>query len=410
MENKRKIINDPVYGFIQIGHEILFDLIEHPWFQRLRRIRQLGLTHLVYPGALHTRFQHSLGAMHLMGEALRTIETKGHKISSEDKLAAQIAILLHDIGHGPFSHALEFTIIRDTRHESMSKLLMDLLNHQYQGQLTTAISIFNNTHPRKFLSQLVAGQLDVDRLDYLSRDSFFTGVSEGVIGTQRIIKMLNIYNNKLVAEEKGIHSIEKFILARRIMYWQVYLHKTVLAAENLMILILRRARYLSQQGEKLFASPALSYFLSSDGKPAEGLQEEFVDKFTQLDDFDILSAIKVWTSHPDPILSYLASSLIRRNLPRCLIQPKPFDYFYVEKIKEKIRGTFGIKEEDLQWFFVSNTTSNFSYRQGGETIELLLKSGKVAELTEMSDQFSPELMHRLVIKHFICFPREVSPL
>lgn len=408
MLNKRKIINDPVYGFINIQSDLLFDLIEHPHFQRLRRIKQLGLTHLVYPGALHTRFHHSLGAMHLMFEALQVLKGKGHKISEKETKGALIAILLHDIGHGPFSHALEHSLVKGVHHETISEILMDKLNQQFNGQLEIGLAIFRHQHPKGYLSHLVSSQLDMDRLDYLTRDSFFTGVSEGVIGTQRIIKMLNVANGKLVAEIKGIHSIEKFIIARRIMYWQVYLHKTVLAAENILIKILARAKELSKLGETLFATPSLKYFLDHDVEKDDLINSKSaLDHFTSLDDFDILSAIKVWMQHNDRVLSWLCKALINRKLFKCEIQNEPFEYFYLEEIKSKIKTMFKIGDDDLNYFMVSDTTSNYAYKQGSDEIELLLKSGKIVDMLEASDQFNSGILSRLTTKHFICYPKDI---
>ncbi|HEY0245449.1 MAG TPA: HD domain-containing protein, partial [Mucilaginibacter sp.] len=296
--NKKKIINDPVYGFITIPTELVFDLIEHPYFQRLRYIKQLGMTHLVYPGALHTRFHHALGTMHLMSMAVETLCNKGHIITPEEQEAVTIAILLHDIGHGPFSHALEKTIVQGISHEDISELLMDRLNHTFNGRLTMAIEIFNNTYPKRFLHQLVSSQLDMDRMDYLNRDSFFTGVSEGVISSDRIIKMLNVANDYIVVEKKGIYSIEKFLIARRLMYWQVYLHKTVVAGEQLLGKILKRARELALRGEKLFSTPALNHFLVNNiSKDMFMQQEQHLKTFTCLDDTDIMAAVKVWMNH-----------------------------------------------------------------------------------------------------------------
>lgn len=408
MINKRKIINDPVYGFINIQSDLLFDLIEHPYFQRLRRIKQLGLTHLVYPGALHTRFHHSLGAMHLMQEALHVLKSKGHTITQMEFESALIAILLHDIGHGPFSHALEHSIIKGVHHETISEVMMNTLNQQFKGALENGIHIFNHQHHKQFLSHLVSSQLDMDRLDYLTRDSFFTGVSEGVIGTQRIIKMLNVSDGNLVAEEKGIHSIEKFIIARRIMYWQVYLHKTVLAAENMLIKILARASYLAKAGHDLFATPALHFFLHHEvDRIMLEKDERVLYHFTHLDDFDILSAVKVWTDHNDPILSLLCQSLINRKLFKCEIQPEPFEYFYLEQLKEKISSYYDVKEEELHYFLVSDTTSNYAYQQGTDEIEILLKSGKIVDMLDASDQFDTGILSKLTTKHFICYPKEV---
>jgi len=409
IQNKRKIINDPVYGFINIPSELTFDIIEHPWFQRLRRIKQLGLTHLVYPGALHTRFHHSLGAMHLMQETLNALRRKGNKINDEERQGAIIAILLHDIGHGPFSHALEHSLISNINHEIISRHMMDKLNQEFDGKLELGIKIFNNQYTKVFLSQLVSSQLDVDRLDYLTRDSFFTGVSEGVIGTQRIIKMLNVANGNLLVEAKGIYSIEKFIVARRIMYWQVYLHKAVLSAETMLIKILERAKYLSQSGEKLFATPALAFFLENEISIVD-LEEnpDVLKHFAKLDDVDILSAIKVWSNHSDIILSHLCNAIVNRKLFRCEIQPEPFDYFYIEQTQQRISETMKITQEDLKYFFISDTTSNYFYNYGADTINIMTNEGKILDLTEASDQFTNFTSSKPVTKHFICYPKLVN--
>ena len=316
-KNKRKIINDPVHGFVTIPSDFIYDLIEHPWFQRLRRIKQLGLTHFVYPGATHTRFQHTIGALHLMTLAIESIKSKGIRITPQEEEAAYAAILLHDIGHGPFSHALENSIISGISHEYLSRLLMDRLNVEFSGKLDLAISIFNNKYRKKFLHQLVTSQLDVDRLDYIKRDSFYSGVTEGTIGTDRIIKMLNVFNDQLVVEKKGIYSVEKFLIARRLMYWQVYLHKTVIASENLLVRMLQRAKKLADAGHSLFSTPSLSYFLYQRVN-AENIQADLdmtIRNFISLDDSDILASAKEWQYHDDKILGLLASDIINRHLP-----------------------------------------------------------------------------------------------
>ncbi|MCB0805931.1 MAG: HD domain-containing protein [Bacteroidales bacterium] len=405
--NKRKIINDPVYGFIDIPRDLIFDLIEHPYFQRLRRIKQLGLTHLVYPGALHTRFHHSIGAMHLMSEALNILKIKGHKIKKADREGALVAILLHDIGHGPFSHALEHSLVKNIPHETLSGLMMEQLNAEFDGELTTGLEIFNHQHPKKFLSQLVASQLDMDRLDYLTRDSFFTGVSEGVIGTQRIIKMLNVADGKLVADIKGIYSIEKFIIARRIMYWQVYLHKTVLAAEHMLIRILERARYLVKAGTDLFATPSLKLFLQNDFNIADlSDNSDLLAHFSRIDDFDILTSVKIWSQFDgDRVLSMLCGSLINRKLFRCEIQKEPFDYFYIENIRTKIGERLNLTEEEARYFLISDTTSNYTYHLGKDNITVLSKSGKLSDITQASDLLNIDVLTRVNTKHFICYPK-----
>lgn len=409
-KNKRKIINDPVYGFIDIPGDLIFDIIGHPYFQRLRRIKQLGLTHLVYPGALHTRFQHSIGAMYLMQQALETLKSKGHRITADEEEGALIAILLHDCGHGPFSHALENSIVSHMTHEDISDIIMKSLNETFENKLVMGIDIFNHRYKKSFLNQMVSSQLDMDRLDYLKRDSFFTGVSEGVIGTDRIIKMLDVADDKLVVEAKGIYSLEKFIVARRIMYWQVYLHKTVLSAENMLTGILRRARHLAMNGHKLFATPALQFFLGADITQNDITSNpEKLEYFTQLDDFDIFTSIKVWSNHSDRVLSTLCKRLVTRRLFRCEIQAEPFDYFYIEEIKSKIAGLYPIIPDDLQYFFYMDTTSNYAYNLDSDQILVRLKSGKTLDIAEASDQFDARMISREVVRHFICYPKEIAP-
>ncbi len=406
--NKKKIINDPVYGFIHIPDELLFDVVEHPYFQRLRRIRQLGLTDLVYPGALHTRFHHSLGAMHLMQEALGVLKDKGHDISEEEEISSLFAILLHDVGHGPFSHTLEHSIVENVSHETISKLVMQRLNEQHDGQFDTAISIFNKEYSKKYLSQLISSQLDVDRLDYLSRDSFFTGVSEGVVGTARIIKMLDVVDSGLVAEAKAIYSLEKFLVARRIMYWQVYLHKTVLAAENMLILILKRANHLVKQGKVLPASKSLSFFLKKSYTEDDfRSNKKVLENFMLLDDYDIIMAIKEWMTIDDPILRYLSQSLMNRRLYRCELQAEPFDYFYIERIQQKVKKYFGLSDEDMSYFVVANSTSTFTYNTSYDNINIITKDGKVKDFTEVSDQMNISALSKSVVKFFLCFPKEI---
>ena len=407
--NKRKIINDPVYGFINIPKDIIFDLVEHPYFQRLRRIKQLGLTHLVYPGALHTRFHHSIGAMHLMQQAINVLKSKGNKITQAEEEAVCIAILLHDIGHGPFSHALEHSIIRNINHETISGILMQQLNEQFGGKLSLAIEIFNKTYHKYFLSQLVSSQLDMDRLDYLKRDSYFTGVSEGVIGTERLIKMLDISNDELVVEEKGIYSLEKFIVARRIMYWQVYLHKTVLAAENMLIRILERAAFIAKKGYQIFTTPSLLFFLKSDFSKSDiQSNPEILKNYALLDDFDIFTAIKVWCNHEDKILSILSRNMVNRNLFRCEIQLDPFEYFYIEEIREKILSKYELEPNEIAYFFYTDTTSNYAYNLDSETINIQLKNGKILDVVEASDQLDISILSNVVTKHYICYPKDVD--
>jgi HD superfamily phosphohydrolase len=407
--NKRKIFNDPVYGFISIPDEFLFDVIEHHYFQRLRRIKQLGLTHLVYPGALHTRFHHSLGAMYLMRQAIESLRFKGTKIAPEEEQGVILAILLHDIGHSPYSHTLEGKIIQDFSHEDLSLIFMQRLNEEFGGRLSLAIQIFNNSYPLNFLHQLVSSQLDMDRLDFLKRDSFFTGVSEGVINTDRIIEMLDICHDELVVEEKGIYSIEKFIVARRLMYWQVYLHKTVIVAEKMLLRLLERARYLLRLGEALFMTPALTRFI---GQSYSGndfrVDPDLLDHFAQLDDFDIFTSIKVWATHPDTILSTLAQGLLLRHLLRIEIRHEPFDLYYVEKIQSKVAQHFHIEGDDLSYFVFSDEISNKAYNPYGDHIRILHKDGHVTDIEDASDQLNVALLTKKVVKYYLCYPKNCS--
>ncbi|NOY37981.1 MAG: HD domain-containing protein [Chlorobi bacterium] len=409
--NKRKIFNDPVYGFIHIPDPLIFDLIEHPYFQRLRRIRQLGLTALVYPGANHTRFQHSLGAMHLMTQAIQTLRGKGVDISDEEALSAQIAILLHDIGHGPFSHALEESIIHDLSHEDLSLMMMETLNDQFDGKLAKAIRIFKGNYPRNFLSQLIVGQLDMDRLDYIQRDSFFSGVAEGTVGFDRIIKMLHVFNNELVIEEKGIYSVEKFILARRLLYWQVYFHKTVVSAEHLLVKILKRAEQLAKEGVPLFTTPSLAFFLGNPFNAAAILRssshekKEFLDTFSMLDDNDILVAAKVWSDHDDPVLSDLCHRLINRNLFQIEIQGQPFDKERVEKISAEVLKKTGIPKQDIGYFVFTDAISNFAYSLVDHQIKILGKDNTVTDITGVSDILDQAIISRIVHKYILCYPK-----
>jgi hypothetical protein len=403
--NKRKIINDPVYGFITIPFELIFDLIEHPVFQRLRRIKQLGLTHYVYPGALHTRFHHALGAMHLMIQAIKVLQQKGIEITKDEAEAAIIAILLHDIGHGPFSHTLEHTII-DIHHEDLSILFMEKLNEDFNGALTLAIKIFKKDYHKKFLYQLVSSQLDMDRMDYLNRDSFFTGVAEGVIGYDRIIEMLSVVNNELVIEEKGIYSIEKFLLARRIMYWQVYLHKTVLSAEQMLIKALKRAKWLVQQGESVFASESLKFFLEKNittGNLAVQ-KDEVLRHYALLDDVDIVGGLKNWCSHDDKVLAYLSKGLINRNLFTLEIKETPINSDRVNNIRHKLRSKLGedISDEDLTYLAFTGSESNRTYSKGKKEIKVKFKNGKIKRISEFSDF---EISPKSVTKYYICYPK-----
>jgi len=404
--NKKKIINDPVYGFINIPSALVFDLISHPYFQRLRYIKQLGMTHLVYPGALHTRFHHALGAMHLMGLAIEVLRSKGHSISKEEEEAAIIAILLHDIGHGPFSHALEHSLVNGIHHEDISMLIMENLNAEFEGKLTFAIQVFTGKYHRKFLNQLISSQLDLDRMDYLNRDSFFTGVSEGVISFDRIIKMFNVYEDELVIEEKGIYSIENFLIARRLMYWQVYLHKTVIAGEQLLVKILERAKNLSLQGTDLFASPALAHFLKHTVSEAEFFATPtHLDQFSQLDDQDIFTAVKVWTQHEDKILSQLCTMLTRRNLYKIEITNDAPDADRIALLKENTAATYHISEADASYFVFTAVIMNRAYDAGTSNINILLKNNTIIDIAKASDLSNLESLDKTVKKHILCYPR-----
>jgi HD superfamily phosphohydrolase len=405
-QNKKKIFNDPVYGFINIPGGIIFDLIEHPHFQRLRRITQLGLTHLVYPSAVHSRFSHALGAMFLMNEALRILRQKGHQIDDAEYEGALIAILMHDIGHGPFSHALEHSIVEEHSHEELSLLIMEKLNREFSGKLDLAIAILKNDYPKHFLHQLVSSQLDVDRLDYLRRDSFFTGVSEGVIGTQRIIKMLDVVDDELVVEAKGIYSIENFLNSRRIMYWQVYLHKAVLAAEYLLTNILKRAKELTARGEKLYAAPALDYFLKTPGAKQDfSISGCALDNFTLLDDFDIQGAIKVWAQHPDAVLSRLSANLINRRLFRIEFSEKPFPAGKIKEIQKEIADDYHISFEDASYFIIHDKTSNSAYQVDQNNINIRFKDGSIKDIAQASDNMSVSGIAKMITKYFLCRPK-----
>ena len=368
---KKKILNDPIYGFITVPHPTVLELIDHPWFQRLRYIKQLGLGHLVYPGALHTRFHHALGAMHLMGLAIGTLRDKGHAISEDEALGAAIAILLHDVGHGPFSHALEHSLVEGIGHEDVSALVMDALNDQMGGRLELGLKIFRDQHPRHALHQLVSSQLDVDRMDYLNRDSFYTGVSEGVIGGDRIIKMLEIVDDRLVVEEKAIYSIEKFIVARRLMYWQVYLHKTVVACELMLVETLRRAKQLAMGGTGVFASPALLQFLTARHDRSSFQDPAVLADFLRLDDHDIMGAVKVWMRHPDPVLSRLSTDLVERHNLRIRLRDTPWEADRIDALKQAVAKHLKIDLVDADRFVLTGSIVNNAYDAGYDRIELL---------------------------------------
>lgn len=403
-QNKRKIINDPVFGFINIPNDFIYDIIQHSYFQRLHRIKQLGLSSFVYPGAQHTRMQHSLGAMHLMGEAITQLRLQGHDISPQEAEAVRICILLHDIGHGPFSHALEHSLVEGISHEEISLLMMQALDSAYDGRLQMAMDIFKDRYSKKFLHQLVSGQLDMDRLDYLSRDSFFSGVTEGTIAAARIIKMLNVHNDQLVVDVKGIYSIEKFLVARRLMYWQVYLHKTSVAAEKMLVSILKRAKELALNGEKLFASPALEYFLYNkvDKKMFED-DTTALEMFALLDDSDIVCAIKVWASHHDVVLSVLCKCFTNRRLFKVELNTQAKLQADIDNLIEMYVLHYGISEHEARYFFDDEVVSTDTYSAIDERINILHKDGTVADVAEVSDMLNIEVLTKKVEKHYFCY-------
>jgi uncharacterized protein len=405
--NKKKIFNDPIYGFITLHYDIIFDLIEHPYFQRLRRIKQLGLTHMVFPGALHTRFHHAMGTMHLMSKAIEVLRSKGVEITEKEAQGVSIAILLHDIGHGPFSHALEHSLVNGISHEEISTLFMDKLNKKFKGKLDLALKIFRNEYHKKFLHQLVASQLDMDRLDYLKRDSFYSGVSEGVISTDRIITMLNVKNDELAIEEKGIYSIEKFIIARRLMYWQVYLHKTVLSAENLLVKILKRAKELAQNNVELFGTPALKEFLYNEHDLTSfRTNPSLLETFAELDDTDIISAVKVWKKHNDTTLSTLCKMMINRDLYKIQIQSKKFDKTTIDPLKEKFKIKYDIPENEIDYFIFQDAIINNAYNPKMDKINILLKNADINDISEAADTFNIKALATPVKKWFLCYPKQ----
>ena len=407
MTAARKIINDPVYGFITIDHPLILQIISHPYYQRLRNIHQMAFAHLVYPGAVHSRLHHSLGAYHLMCMALAELKSKGIEITAEEELGAKVAILLHDIGHGPFSHALEHELIKDVHHEEISILLMHKLNAEFNGQLQTAIDIFTDNYPKNFLHQLVSGQLDVDRMDYLNRDSFFTGVSEGVIGYDRIIKMLTVKDGELMVEEKAIYSIEKFLVSRRLMYWQVYLHKTVLAAEMMLVKIIHRAKeLLADDNEVNAASPELNFFLKNFMKQMP--IEQHLDMFCRLDDHDVMATIKNWCQHPDEILSTLCRSLVERKLLKVKLQSAAFEETLVKEKTKEVCAVLGISEKEAGYFVFTGIASNTTYDPGDERINILFKDGTIKDISAVDNALisvKSGLAYGEVKKHYICYYR-----
>ena len=399
-----KILNDPVYGFITLNKGILLNIVDHPYFQRLGRIKQLGLTYLVYPGAHHTRFHHAIGAAYLMEQAVQTLKDNGILISNDEKTAVILAILLHDIGHGPFSHALENSFVTGISHEEISKFFMHSLNHAFGGDLALAIEIFEDKYPKRFLHDLVSSQLDMDRLDYLKRDSFFTGVSEGVVSNQRIIKMFSVVNDEIVIKEKGIYSIEKFIVARRLMYWQVYLHKTVLSAEFLLAKILERARDLLNSGSNLFTVPALKYFLTKCITNDNISQVEFLNNFSKIDDYDVLTCIKVWTEDSDKVISKLSEMLVNRNLLKVKISTNKFSDEEMEKTLNFNQKTLGFNNEEMQYFVFQKEMENNAYDPRKDKIKILFNDGSLKDITKASDNLNISALSKAVKKYYLFAP------
>ncbi len=401
--NKLKIINDPIYGFIHIPSTLVFDIIEHPYFQRLRRINQMGLSYLVFPGAKHTRFEHVLGCVFLMQKTVEMLRFKGIQISEKEAEGLYIAILLHDIGHGPFSHAMEHSIVEGISHEEISLRFMQELNKVFNGKLDTAIAIFQGTYPRKFMHQLISGQLDMDRADYLKRDSFYTGVAEGNINSERLISMLNVRNDELVVEEKGLYSVEKFLIARRLMYWQVYLHKTSVVAEQILIRLLNRAKELVQQGQELTMSTALAFFVKNKISK-NNFSQEVLEMFARLDDTDIISAMKEWQFHPDVVLSKLSKMLLNRDLLKIKVRLNDFEEQKIKRL-QKLSVAKGVGEKDMKYFVFTGVMTNRAYNPGKEIIKILTKNGRVVDLTKTSEAINLEPLSQVTERYYICYPK-----
>ena len=401
--NKLKIINDPIYGFIHIPSTLVFDIIEHPYFQRLRRINQMGLSYLVFPGAKHTRFEHVLGCVFLMQKTVEMLRFKGVQISDKEAEGLYIAILLHDIGHGPFSHAMEHSIVEGISHEEISLLFMQELNKVFNGKLETAIAIFQGTYPRKFMHQLISSQLDMDRADYLKRDSFYTGVAEGNINSERLISMLNVRNDELVVEEKGLYSVEKFLIARRLMYWQVYLHKTSVAAEQILIRLLNRAKELVQQGQKLTMSTALAFFVKNKISK-DDFSQEVLEMFARLDDTDIISAMKEWQFHPDVVLSKLSKMLLNRDLLKIKVRLNDFEEQKIKRL-QKLSLAKGVNEKDMKYFVFTGVMTNRAYNPENEIIKILTKNGRVVDLSKTSEAINLEPLSQVTERYYICYPK-----
>ncbi len=406
--NKKKIVNDPIYGFVSIPDELHFDIIEHPYFQRLRRIKQVSMTNMVYPSANHTRFAHSLGAMHLMHRAIQLLRSKGTKITEEEEQAASLAILLHDVGHGPFSHTLENSIVKGITHEEISLEIMKKFNALHNGQLDMAIDIFTDRYPKRFLNKLISSQLDVDRLDYLKRDSFFTGVAEGNVNAERLLDMMEVVDNGLAIEAKGIYSVESFLVARRIMYWQVYMHKTVLSAEYTLMKILQRAKLLFRQ-RVLPATPALTFFLKNQLDFNEIPDKELaLEQFCRLDDFDVMTAVKMWCDDEDRVLSELCKRLTSRHLFKIEIQDDEFDTNYVKEIKQRIMRYYGWSADEADYMLLHGVSSNHAYHPRKAAINILYKDGMLKDISEASGQLNNTVLSQPVVKHFICYPKEIE--
>ena len=401
--NKLKIINDPIYGFIHIPSSLVFDIIEHPYFQRLRCINQMGLSYLVFPGAKHTRFEHVLGCVFLMQKTVEMLRFKGVQISEKEAEGLYIAILLHDIGHGPFSHAMEHSIVEGISHEEISLRFMQELNKVFNGKLDTAIAIFQGTYPRKFMHQLISGQLDMDRADYLKRDSFYTGVAEGNINSERLISMLNVRNDELVVEEKGLYSVEKFLIARRLMYWQVYLHKTSVVAEQILIRLLNRAKELVQQGQELTMSTALAFFVKNKISK-DNFSQEVLEMFARLDDTDIISAMKEWQFYPDIVLSKLSKMLLNRDLLKIKVRLNDFEEQKIKRL-QKLSLAKGIEEKDMKYFVFTGVMTNRAYNPGKEIIKILTKNGRVVDLTKTSEAINLEPLSQVTERYYICYPK-----
>jgi HD superfamily phosphohydrolase len=406
MKASSKIINDPLYGFISLQGGIILNLIEHPYFQRLRRISQLGLTSLVYPGALHTRFHHAIGAMHLMQKAINVLRSKGHEISNEEAEGAKIAILLHDIGHGPYSHSLEHSIVNNISHEELSLFYMHKLNNEFNGKLDLAIQIFKDEYSKSYLHQLVSSQLDMDRMDYLNRDSFYSGVQEGVVGAERIINMLDVVNDKLVVESKGIYSVEKFLIARRLMYWQVYFHKTVVSAEQMLIKVLQRAKELSQNNIDLFGTSSLQHLLNNNFTIEDFKSNPKVfEAFTELDDYDIMASIKEWQNHSDNILASLSNNIVKRELFKVTLLDEPMDDLSISRIKKNIMNAYNLDATNVNYFVLEGEITNNAYKLNDSDINILFKDNIIKDLMGAADKSTISALCKTVKKYFYCHPK-----